>query len=95
MAKKPTAAQIAEQIQRLVADHEAVSPLVPLPLSRLYHELQAQLGPVTLGEFHDALRDLHASSAIRLDAWTGAMYQLDEPECCLLLGREIIGYARR
>ena len=31
--------------------------------------------------------------AIRLESWPGALYQLEDPECCLLVGREVVGYA--
>jgi hypothetical protein len=85
-------AKIAEEVRRLVAELTSAAPLRSVPLGELYHELLARLGPVTLGQFHDALRDLAAASAVRLSPWTGAMYQLQEPECCLILGREIMAY---
>ena len=67
----------------------------PVPLGELYRSVQDRAGPLTIGQFHDALRDLAALGAIRLEPWTGAMYQLIDPECCFIFGREIVGYADR
>ena len=67
---------------------------VPTPLGILYRSIQTE-GAVSLGQFHDALRSLSAAGLVRLSPWTQAMYQLTDPECCLLTGREIMGYAER
>lgn len=53
---------------------------------------QFLVNQVRLRQFHDALRDLAATGAVRLEPWTGAMYQLQAPECCLIIGREIMAY---
>lgn len=84
----------AERIRQAIVEQVALSGR-PVRLGELYRAVAAQVGPLTLGQFHDALRDLAASGAVRLEPWTGAMYQLQDPECCLLVGREIIGYASR
>lgn len=93
MATKKTTQDITEQIRQLIAEDTAASPLRAVPLGKLYRALQAKRGGVTLGQFHDALRDLAALGSIRLSPWTGAMYQLQDQECCLILGREIVAYA--
>lgn len=80
---------IAEKLRQAITDRVADSHH-PLPLGMLYRGLP---DCVTLGQFHDALRELNAAGTIRLSPWTGAMYQLEQPECCLILGREIMGWA--
>ena len=59
----------------------------------LAHERGGRPSSSSLGQFQDTLRDLAAAGKIRLAPWTGAMYQLENPECCLLVGREIMAYA--
>lgn len=65
----------------------------PVRLGDLYRCVQAQHGPLTPGQFHVVVRDLAATGAIGIEPWSGAMYQLQDPECCLLIGREIVAYA--
>jgi hypothetical protein len=61
-------------------------------LGEIYRTQKADGPAASLGQFHDALQDLAAAGRVRLSPWTGAMYQLPDPECCLLVGREIMGY---
>lgn len=82
----------AERMRLAIAEQVTASRH-PVRLGELYRDVQAEHGPLTLGTFHDALRDLSAGGAIRLEPYTGAMYQLQDPECCLLVGREIMAYA--
>lgn len=84
----------ADRLRQAIADLTADSRHA-VRLGDLWRNIQAQHGPTTLGQFHDALRDLAARGAIRLSPYTGAMYQLQDPECCLILGREIMGYVSR
>lgn len=49
--------------------------------------------PPTLGEFHDALRSLHANGRIYLHPWTGPLYAMPDPACALLCGHEVAYYA--
>ena len=86
MATRKRAA--AEQLRQAIIERVNASRH-PLPLGELYRAMPTR---VTLGQFHDALRELNAAGVVRLSPWTGAMYQLEQPECCLILGREIIGY---
>ncbi len=62
-------------------------------LGELYQKVQAESGPLTIGQLHDALRDLHVAGVVPLSPFTQAMYQLQDPECCLIMGREIMGFA--
>jgi hypothetical protein len=89
MAKRP---DISEQLRQAVIACVAAGRF-PVPLGDVFLAVKAKIGGVTLGQFHDALRDLAAASMISLSPWTGAMYQIRDPECCLILGREIMAYA--
>lgn len=77
------------------AIEQAANSRHAMPLGNLWRSVQAHHGPATLGQFHDALRDLAARGTIRLEPYTGAMYALQDPECCLILGREIMAYVTR
>ncbi len=59
------------------------------PLPDLYRALPT---PPSVGEFHDALRQLHADARIYLHPWTGPLYALPEPLFALLVGHEIAYY---
>jgi hypothetical protein len=48
---------------------------------------------LTIGAFHDCLRQLHADRAVSLPAWTGPLYALPEPQYALLIGHGIAYYA--
>ena len=80
-----------ERLRLAIVERVAASRFA-VPLGELYRGLPVR---VSLGQFHDALRELHAAGRLRLSPWTQAMYQLQDPECCLLLGREIMAYATR
>jgi hypothetical protein len=59
---------------------------MPLP------ELYQQVGAVqSVGVFHDVLRELAVAGQIRLQPWTGPLYEMPQPELALLIGHEI-GY---
>ena len=59
------------------------------PLPQLYRQLKG----VTIGQFHDVLRRLHAEQRIYLHPWTGPMSELPEPPLALMVGHEIAYYA--
>lgn len=60
----------------------------PLRLAELYDGAAAPQS-VSLGDFHDALRELAANKRIRLMPHTQGLNQLDRAECALLIGKEI------
>lgn len=62
------------------------------PLPELYQAVQRQR-PLSVGQFHDALRQLYAEQAIRLHPWTGPLYALPEPVYALLIGHGVAYYA--
>jgi len=59
------------------------------PLPHLYRQTSAQ----SIGQFHDALRQLHELRKIYLHPWTGPLYDIPEPPYALLIGHEIAYYA--
>lgn len=59
------------------------------PLPHLFRQLPAQ----SIGQFHDALRQLHDQGRIYLHPWTGPLYDIPEPPYALLIGHEIAYYA--
>jgi hypothetical protein len=63
------------------------------PLPDLFTSLSTLDPPPTVGQFHDALRQLHADGRIYLHPWTGPLYALPEPLIALLSGHEIAFYA--
>lgn len=63
------------------------------PLSELYRELQSQDPSLTIGRFHDGLRELHDRGDVYLHPWTGPLHALPEPAVALLIGHEIAYYA--
>ena len=63
------------------------------PLPDLYRALACREAPPTVGQFHDALRGLHAAGRVYLHPWTGPLYQLPEPAFALLVGHNVAYYA--
>ena len=62
------------------------------PLPELFRAV-ASAEALTIGAFHDCLRQLHADGAVSLPAWTGPLYALPEPQYALLIGHGIAYYA--
>jgi hypothetical protein len=65
------------------------------PLPELFRRLRAQAPGLTLGAFHDALRQLHDAGQVYLHPWTGPLYDVPEPACALLVGHVIAYYASK
>jgi hypothetical protein len=64
-----------------------------LPLPDLCRQAQQVAGPLSIGLFHDGLRQLHEEEHIYLHPWTGPLYAMPEPHFALLIGHEIAYYA--
>ena len=79
----------AERVFNRLADWRTTAAQdCPLPeLFRTAHDGS------TIGEFHDALRNLHAGGQIYLHPWTGPLYAMPEPSFALLVGHEVAYYA--
>lgn len=84
--------ELADEIVRFVQEQKRQAPLRPIDLPQLYRVVRARQPGLTLGQFHDLLRGLAEARRIRLSPFTQAMYQLAEPECALLVGREVMYY---
>ncbi len=63
------------------------------PLPELYRRLRSAHPALTIGQFHDGLRELHDREQVYLHPWTGPLYALPEPAFALLIGHEIAYYA--
>jgi hypothetical protein len=63
------------------------------PLPELYRRLHTAHPKLTVGRFHDGLRDLHEREKVYLHPWTGPLYALPEPAFALLVGHEVAYYA--
>src|SRR6185437_15220910 len=59
--------------------HSGASEDCPLP--HLYRQVSAP----SIGQFHDALRQLHDREKIYLHPWTGPLYDIPEPPYALLI----------
>jgi len=63
------------------------------PLPHLFKATRNAKLNGTIGQFHDALRQLHDEGKIYLHPWTGPLYDIPEPPYTLLIGHEIAYYA--
>ena len=65
------------------------------PLPELYRHVRQTAPALTLGQFHDGLRQLHEQGQILLHPWTGPLYEIPEPAYALLVGHAVTYYASR
>lgn len=86
----------SREIQARLLDHlrqhKRQSPLRPLDLPQALRWVRTVQPALTLGQFHDLLRRMADAKQVRLTPFTQALYLLSEPECALLVGREIMYY---
>jgi DNA-binding MarR family transcriptional regulator len=83
---------VAAAIEHALEAHLRCASPGATSLADLFHSLTAEIGTVTIGQFHDCLRSLHRAGRIRLAPWTGPLYQLQEPQFGLLIGHEVLYY---
>ncbi len=96
----PRTAASAEQVaalHRAILSHlerwQSSGATDDYPLAELFRHLQAGTPGLTIGRFHDALRDLHDADRLYLHPWTGPLYDLPEPAFALLVGHLVASYA--
>jgi hypothetical protein len=77
-----------------LADYARRHPYGHCPLPELFHHA-AVPASLTIGQFHDGLRRLVDEGKVRLHAFTGAAYQLQDEQYALVAGQEIKYYAER
>ncbi len=63
------------------------------PLPELFRSAQSVDPSLTIGQFHDALRQLHAEQKIYLHPWSGPLYEIPDPSYAVLIGHEVAYYA--
>lgn len=63
------------------------------PLPELLRRARESVPELSIGRFHDALRQLHERKQVYLHPWTGPLSEIPEPACALLVGHEIAYYA--
>jgi hypothetical protein len=63
------------------------------PLPDLYADLKGRFQDLTIGTFHDRLRQLHTSNRLRLSGMSGSMDDLRQPELALLVSNKVMYYA--
>jgi hypothetical protein len=83
---------IADVKARLAEWHASAGSAHDCPLPELYRKLET-IATVSVGLFHDALRQLHDDHQIYLHPWTGPLYTLPEPAFALMVGHEVAYYA--
>jgi hypothetical protein len=83
---------LAEALSLLRRRHDA-GTADDCPLPELYRHVQPHAPRLTVGQFHDGLRRLHAEGRVYLHPWTGPLYDLPEPSFALLVGHEVAYYA--
>jgi hypothetical protein len=72
---------------------QTAHPTEDCPLPDLFQQVRKASLHLTIGQFHDGLRQLYEREQIYLHPWTGPLYDLPEPPFALLVGHEIAYYA--
>jgi hypothetical protein len=91
-AAQATVAALRAEILSLVRDCQRRGSLQPMDLPNLYRAARSKCPSASVGEFHDALRQMCKDREIKLSPFTQAMYQLPEPELAIIMGREVMYY---
>lgn len=81
------------RIRDYLAQWCTTGPAVDCPLPDLYHRLAKGVPGLTIGRFHDVLREMQASERIYLHPWPGPLYELPEPAYALVVGHLVAYYA--
>jgi hypothetical protein len=76
-----------------LAEWSKTRPNDDCPLPELYRHAQHSVPHLTIGQFHDGLRQLHDNGTIYLHPWTGPLSEIPEPAIALLVGHMIAYYA--
>jgi len=78
---------------RYLTQWESARPAEDCPLPELYRHMAEASPSLSIGCFHDGLRQLYGQQKIYLHPWTGPLYDLPEPPYALLVGHEVAYYA--
>lgn len=63
------------------------------PLPELYRGVSCAMPDLSIGRFHDTLRELSSAGRVYLHPWTGPLYAVPEPTLALLVGHSVVYYA--
>jgi hypothetical protein len=80
------------ELLNFVHQQKRQAPLRPVELPQLYRFARSRQPALTMGQFHDQVRRMAETRQVRLSPFTQAMYQLAEPECAMIIGRELMYY---
>lgn len=83
---------IADVKAQLAEWHAVAEAAHDCPLPELFRRLESA-EQASVGQFHDALRQLYDDHQIYLHPWTGPLYALPEPAFALMVGHEVAYYA--
>lgn len=78
---------------RLVQDFQKRNPYGMAPLPWLFSEITRRHA-LTIGQYHDGLRELVQARRLRLHPFTGSFSELEGERFCLLAAQEIKMYAQ-
>jgi hypothetical protein len=81
------------EIETYLRHWQASGGTADCPLPQLYQQAVRIDPHLSIGRFHDGLRQLHDQKRIYLHPWTGPLYEMPEPACALLIGHEVAYYA--
>lgn len=90
-AEAPTNSAWLAEALRYLAEYRRRTPYGRCPLAELYQKTAAAEG-LSIGRFHDGVRQLVAKGKITLHPFTGAAYQLRDEQYALVIGQEIKYY---
>jgi hypothetical protein len=91
VADSPSLADWRQKAVAYLNEHRRRNPYGRCPLPELFQQTAAPAG-LTIGQFHDGLRQLAAEGRIALFPFTGAAYQLRDEQYALVAGQEIKYY---
>ena len=75
-----------------LAAYRTVHPYGDCPLSELYAAVASEM---TIGQYHDMIREMVAAQLVKLHPFTGAAYQMEQEQYAMVSGQEIKYYASR
>jgi hypothetical protein len=82
----------AGTLLELLDEWQGANAAKDCPLPHLFRALECKI-PLSIGAFHDQLRELQDQQRIYLHPWTGPLYDMPEPRFAVLVGHEVAYYA--
>lgn len=92
-APTPASTDWLDEVPKLVAEQRQRDRYQPLTLPQVYAALRQARPALTLGQFHDGLRQLRDQQRLRLAPYTRALATIDDPKAALFLDGEVMYYA--